>query len=160
MGDIARVAESGDEGQRVAFRIFAALGRAGEEAIPVIKRIMAETESPVRWLAGAYALIAMSGSITTTVPSVTLSAATGTVGGTVMALVTNGPGTPGDWVGFYDTTGAVLQWQYLNGFQTLPAAGIPNATVAFTLPATGTYYVRLFNATYTLVATSTTVTVP
>ena len=31
---------------------------------------------------------------------------------------------------------------------------------AFTLPATGTYYVRLFNALYTLVATSTTVTVP
>jgi len=114
----------------------------------------------VRFFNATYALIAMSGSITTTVPSVTLSAATGTVGGTVMALVANGPGTPGDWVGLYDAAGAVLQWQYLNGFQTLPAAGIPNATVAFTLPATGTYCVRLFNATYTLVATSTTVTVP
>ena len=114
----------------------------------------------VRFFNAAYLLIAMSGSITTTLPSVTLSAATGTVGGTVMATVTNGPGTPGDWVGLYDATGTVRQWQYLNGTQTLPAAGIPNATVTFTLPAPGIYHVRLFNATYTWVATSTTVTVP
>ena len=113
-----------------------------------------------RFFNAAYVLLATSGSITTTVPSVTLSAATGTVGGSVLATVTNGPGTPGDWVGLYDATGTVRQWQYLNGAQTLPATGIANATVTFTLPATGTYHVRLFNATYTLVATSTTVTVP
>src|SRR2546427_765200 len=108
----------------------------------------------------AYTLVATSGSITTTLPTVTLSATSGSAGGTVTATIANGPGMPGDWVGLYDADGNVLQWRYLNGSQTLPDVGVGTAAVPFTLPATGTYYVRLFNATYTLVATSTTVTVP
>jgi len=107
----------------------------------------------------AYTLIATSGTITTTAPTVTLGSATGTAGGPVTAIITNAPGTPGDWVGLYDAAGVPVQWRYLNGTQTLPTVGITSATITFTLPATpGTYHARLFNATYSLVATSGTIT--
>ena len=106
-----------------------------------------------------YSLIATSGTITTTAPSVTLGATTGTAGGTVTATVANGPGTAGDWVGLYDANGSAVQWQYLDGTQVKPATGSSNATVTFTLPAAvGTYHARLFNAAYMLVATSGTIT--
>src|SRR5712691_4700973 len=113
----------------------------------------------VRLFNATYTLVATSGPITTSAPSVTIGATTGTAGGTVTATIANAPGTPGDWVGLYDANGTPVQWQYLNGTQTLPAGGLKSATVTFTLPATpGTYHVRLFNATYTLVATSGTIT--
>ena len=68
--------------------------------------------------------------------------------------------TPGDWVGLYDAAGNPVQWQYLDGTQTLPAIGTANATVAFTVPqATGTYQVRFFNASYMLVGTSVSLAV-
>ena len=106
-----------------------------------------------------YKLLATSGTITTTAPSVTLDSATGTAGGSVTATVANGPGTAGDWVGLYDANGAALQWKYLDGTQVKPATGTSNATVSFTLPAAaGTYHVRLYNAMYVLVASSGTVT--
>src|SRR5438045_714309 len=86
-------------------------------------------------------------------------ATTGAAGGTVTATIANAPGTAGDWVGLYDANGVPVQWRYLDGTQTRPASGIANATITFTLPATpGTYHARLFNATYTLVATSGTIT--
>ena len=80
-------------------------------------------------------------------------------GGTVTGTIANGPGTPGDWIGLFDiASGATsyLQWQYLNGSSSKPAAGLKNATVTFTLPLTpGTYELRLFaNSSYTLAATS------
>ena len=106
-----------------------------------------------------YTLVATSATITTTVPSVTLGATTGTAGGTVTATVANAPGTPGDWVGLYDANGTPVQWQYLNGSHSLPAVGVSGATVTFTLPTPGTYQVRLFNGTYTLVAISQTIAV-
>ena len=43
----------------VALRVFAALARAGEAAVPMIKRQMAEAPSMMHWLLGAYALIAV-----------------------------------------------------------------------------------------------------
>src|SRR2546422_97926 len=62
------------------------------------------------------------------------------------------------WVGLYDANGNCVQWQYLNGTHTIPAGGLRFATVTFTLPATpGTYHARLFNSTYTRVATSGTI---
>jgi len=102
----------------------------------------------------AYVRVATSATISTTPPSVTLGATTGTAGGTVAATVTNGPGTPGDWVGLYDANGHPVQWMYLNGSHTLPATGSSSATVTFVLPAAGTYQVRLCNGSYALVATS------
>ena len=106
-----------------------------------------------------YTLIATSGTITTSAPSITLGAASGTAGGTVTATVANGPGTAGDWVGLYDANGNAVQWQYLNGTQVKPATGASNATVTFTLPAAaGIYHARLFNAAYMWLATSGTIT--
>ena len=59
-----------------------------------------------------------------------------------------------------DAAGNPVQWQYLDGTQTLPAIGTANATVAFTVPqATGTYQVRFFNASYMLVGTSVSLAV-
>ncbi len=43
----------------VALRVYAAIARAGEVAIPTAKRFMTESPTPVRWLVGAYALIAI-----------------------------------------------------------------------------------------------------
>jgi len=108
---------------------------------------------------GNYTLVATSGTITTTAASVALSASNGFTGGSVTAIVSNAPGTTGDWVGLYDSGGAVLSWRYLNGTQVKPLVGVSSASVTFTLPAIpGTYHVMLFNAAYVLVATSGTIT--
>jgi len=106
-----------------------------------------------------YTLVATSGPITTSAPSVAIGATTGTAGGTVTATIANAPGTPGDWVGLYDANGNPVQWQYLNGSHSLPAVGVSGATVTFALPAPGIYQVRLFNGTYALVAVSETIAV-
>ena len=108
---------------------------------------------------GGYTLVATSGAIITSAPSVTLDATTGVAGGTVTATITNAPGMPGDWAGLYDANGNPVQWQYLNGSHSLPAVGVSGATVTFALPAPGTYQVRLFNGTYTRGATSQTIAV-
>src|SRR2546425_353549 len=90
--------------------------------------------------------------------TVTLGAANGYVGGTVTATIFNGPGSAGDWVGLYDANGNCVQWQYLDGTHTLPAAGVTTATVTFTLPATpGTFRAPLYNRSYNRVATSGTI---
>src|SRR5205814_9621742 len=95
--------------------------------------------------------VGTAGTIRTTAQTVTVGAATGTDGGTVTATIANAPGTPGDWVGLYDANGVPVQWQYLNGTHTLPAAGKASATVTFTLPAApGAYHARLFNGIYVL----------
>jgi len=113
----------------------------------------------VRLFNASYVLVAASGAVTTTAGSVTLSAATGNAGGVVTATIANAPGTPGDWVGLYDAAGNAVSWQYLNGTQTMPAAGVTGATVTFALPPTaGTFYVRLCNDSYVQVATSGTIT--
>jgi hypothetical protein len=44
----------------VALRIFGALGRAGEIAVPEARRQMAEAPTIVRWFNGAYALLAIA----------------------------------------------------------------------------------------------------
>ena len=112
----------------------------------------------VRMFNASYVLLAVSGSVTTTMPGVTLSAATGNAGGIVIATVSNAPGTPGDWVGLYDSAGNNVAWKYLNGTQTKPASGVASAAIAFALPPTaGTFYVRLFNDSYIQVATSGTI---
>src|SRR5882672_6009111 len=112
----------------------------------------------VRLFNGSYVQLAASGSVTTTVATLTLSATTVSVGGTVTVTIANAPGTPGDWAGLYDAAGNAMQWQYLNGTQTAPAVGVSSATLTFTIPLTpGTYRIRLFNATYTLITTSAAV---
>ena len=85
-------------------------------------------------------------------------------GATVTATIANGPGNSPDWVGLF-ATGApparYLDWQYLNGTLTAPVPGLTGGTLTFTLPLTpGTYHVRFFlNNTYTVLATSATITV-
>jgi hypothetical protein len=99
-------------------------------------------------------------------PDPTLQVSTASVMGvaTVTATVANGPGNRFDWVGLYATgaaNNAHLQRKYLNGLATPPATGVTGAAVNFTMPATaGTYEFRFFtNDTFTLLATSPTVTV-
>jgi hypothetical protein len=100
----------------------------------------------------------------TTSPNIALSATTIAPGGTVTATMTNGPGTAGDWVGLVGATaadGSYLDWKYLNGTRTRPAAGMTGAAVAFTMPTTpGAYNVRFFlNDSWVKLATSATITV-
>jgi uncharacterized protein RhaS with RHS repeats len=109
----------------------------------------------VKLFNAAYVLVATSGAVTASVPTVTLGATTASAGGTVTVNVTNAPGTPGDWAGLFDATGSALQWQFLDGTQTMPVAGVTSATLTFTMPMTpGTYQVRLFNGSYLPIAVS------
>jgi len=106
----------------------------------------------------AYVEVAASGTITTENPRIMLGATTGTAGGQVTATIVNAPGLPGDFAGLYDANGVNLQWQYLDGTQTLPPAGRTSATLGFWLPGTpGVYHARLFKGDYTQVATSATI---
>jgi putative Ig domain-containing protein len=95
---------------------------------------------------------------------ITPSATTVAPGATVTATIVNGPGNAGDWVALYATgasAGNYVQWQYLNATHTAPAVGLGGAVLTFTLPVTlGTYQLRFFqNNTYTVLATSATITV-
>jgi len=85
-------------------------------------------------------------------------------GATVTVGVTTGPGSPKDWLALYAKgapDNAFLDWFFLNGTKSAPAAGLTSASVPFTLPSTlGDYEMRFFsNNTFTKLATSPTVTV-
>ena len=109
----------------------------------------------VRLFNDFYNLVATSGTITTTVATLTPSATVIGVGGAVTVSIANAPGTPGDWAGLYDASGNAVQWQFLDGTQTMPAAGVTSATLTFTMPTTpGTYQIRLFNGSYLPIAVS------
>jgi hypothetical protein len=80
----------------------------------------------------------------------------------ITVTVNNPPGTARDWVGLYAVgagDSAFVDWNFLNGQKTLPAAGQTGAvTLQFPAPAQpGNYQFRLFNNGYTLHATSVTV---
>jgi uncharacterized protein (TIGR03437 family) len=69
--------------------------------------------------------------------------------GTVVSVgITNGPGNATDWVALApaDASDATyVDWRYLNGATTPPAAGVSSATIAFQTPATpGAYEVRFY----------------
>ena len=113
----------------------------------------------------SYTLAATSPSITVRAPTIVLGSEAASAGGTVTATIANAPGKPGDWIGLYDAAGNAQeyrQWQYLNGSQSKPAAGVTSAVLSITAPsAAGTYNVRLFSAgTFVLLATSPSFSVP
>jgi hypothetical protein len=89
--------------------------------------------------------------------------ATATTGAAFQATVTNGNNTASDWAGLFAVGGGnadALQWQYLNGTQAQPGAGIANATLQFTAPTTaGNYEIRLYAKGYVRLATSGTIAV-
>jgi len=79
-------------------------------------------------------------------------------GATVTATIANGPGNATDWVGLYRVgSSGELEWKFLNGAHTAPAAGVTGAALSFTLPAVpGTYVLRFYsNNTYSILASST-----
>src|ERR671937_3196503 len=80
--------------------------------------------------------------------TVTVTPLTIGIGGAVTVTIANGPGNTTDWVGVYAASAPdtmMLDWQYLSGTRTAPAAGVSSATVTFAMPSmTGAYNVRLF----------------
>ena len=85
-------------------------------------------------------------------------------GSPISVTVSNGPGYLSDWVMMVPAGAAPQTWgsyMYLSGTKTRPAAGMTNATIAFTAPASaGNYEFRFYqNDGWTLLATSATVTV-
>ena len=113
----------------------------------------------VRFYTGST-LLSTSAPITVAGTTITVSTTSVTAGNAVTATVGNGPGNATDWIGLYAAGGgALLNWKYLNGAQTAPAAGMTGATVAFTMPMTpGSYKLRFSTGTISLV-TSPTITV-
>jgi hypothetical protein len=117
----------------------------------------------IKFWAGST-LLATSAPITVgSVPAnASVTATPTTVGplGTVSATVAGGPGNATDWVALYATGASTfVDWKYLNGAKTAPAAGLSGATVPFGVPATPGTYVLKFWAGSTLLATSETITV-
>jgi len=117
----------------------------------------------VRLSNGDYVPLAESATITTappaTAPTITVSPTTAPVGAPVTVKVASAPGWPGDFVALYDASDTIVQWQYLNGSVTPPAAALHDATLTFSLPATpGTYRARLLNALFEVVVTSNALT--
>ena len=102
----------------------------------------------VRFYTGST-LLSTGAPITVAGTTITVSTRTSvTAGNAVTATVGNGPGNATDWIGLYAAGGgALLNWKYLNGAQTAPAAGMTGATVAFTMPMTpGSYNYMLDRA--------------
>ena len=95
--------------------------------------------------------------------SISVNTASVAPGATITATVTGGPGNRLDWVGLFPTgapsTGST-DWKYLNGSRTAPATGVTSATVSFVAPSTlGTYAVRFYSSSNTLLASSITISV-
>jgi uncharacterized protein YegP (UPF0339 family) len=94
-------------------------------------------------------------------PTISLSATTVPLGGSLEVTVSNGPGNRNDWVALSKAGSAptsYLDWKYLNGTKSLPAAGLTSATLTFVIPQTmGEYEFRFF-ANNVLVAKSPVVT--
>lgn len=96
-------------------------------------------------------------------PAIRATPACTTSAAMVTLSVSRGPGNAGDWVGVF-AGGAgdsgYVDWWYLNGTRTRPAAGLSNTSFGVSpgnAPA-GTYEFRLFNSvTGTVVAVSNTV---
>jgi len=93
-------------------------------------------------------------------PSIAASATSVTVGAIVTATALDGPANKTDWIALYPAGGATyLDWKYMNGTQTAPAAGLADAIVPFAMPMTaGSYELRFFSGS-TLLATSAAITV-
>ena len=111
-----------------------------------------------------YTVLATSGIMTVTAPSLTFSVSSTTItpGGVVSATIVNGPGNAKDWVALYAVGGTIeIDWKFLNGSRTAPPTGATGATVFFTMPTTpGTYVIRFYaNNTYTVLAQSAAITV-
>jgi hypothetical protein len=92
---------------------------------------------------------------------VALNTTTIVPGGTVNVTIANGPGVRTDWIALYATGASTyLDWKYLSGSQTPPASGLTSATIGVTMPTTpGTYVIRFYTGSSTLLATSATITV-
>src|SRR6185436_19396065 len=112
----------------------------------------------LQFYSAANTLLATSAaiSVSTGVPAVTVNTTTVAPGGTVSVSVSSGPGARTDWVGIFATGASTyVDWRYLNGTQTAPATGLTAATFNLTMPTTvGTYVIRFYTGTSTLLATS------
>jgi uncharacterized protein YegP (UPF0339 family) len=94
-------------------------------------------------------------------PTLTVSATSVRMGGTVQVGVSNGPGNRNDWVALAKVGSAstsYLDWLYLNGTRSLPATGLTSATLTFVIPQTMGQYEFRFFANSVQVATSPVVT--
>jgi hypothetical protein len=105
-------------------------------------------------------LLATSETITVGSPTITVSTETAAPGEIVTATVANGPGNRTDWIAIHVTgASAYLDWKYLNGTKTAPAAGVSGAAVTFAMPATPGSYTLKFYAGNALLATSAAIVV-
>jgi hypothetical protein len=96
--------------------------------------------------------------------AVTVASTTVAPGAVINFSVSGGPANAKDWVSLARASAPdsdYLDWKFLNGQKTAPAAGVSGASLQFTAPTTpGTYNIRFFeNNSLTKLATSATITV-
>ncbi|HEY0369972.1 MAG TPA: fibronectin type III domain-containing protein [Chthoniobacterales bacterium] len=93
------------------------------------------------------------------IPTIAINTNQVTAGETVQVTVTNGSGSPFDFVGVVNgTNGLMLDWLYLNNAQTPPLTGVSSATLTFVLPTAGQYEF-VFSSNNAIVGTSSIVNV-
>ncbi|HXV59962.1 MAG TPA: Calx-beta domain-containing protein, partial [Vicinamibacteria bacterium] len=92
-------------------------------------------------------------------PTLSVSATSVALGGSVQVTLSDGPGNRTDWVALAKVGSPLTSysdWQYLNGTHSVPTTGLTSAVLTFNMPRTlGDYEFRFFaNNGYTLLATS------
>jgi hypothetical protein len=107
----------------------------------------------------AGATVPLAGSGAAAGPTLSVSATSVRLGGSVQVTVSGGPGNRFDWVALARVGSAAtlnLDWKYLSGTRTQPPSGLTFAELLFVIPQTpGDYEFRFFaNNGYTLLATS------
>jgi hypothetical protein len=127
--------------------------------------LSATTTCLVRWYASdSFTLLAASPPVTVASPTVTVPA-TVAPGATLSVTLAGGPGSPVDWVALYcpatQPAASFVDWKYLNNSQSAPGTGVAGATLTLAVPLSATTcQVRWYgNNSFTLLATSSTVTV-
>jgi hypothetical protein len=111
-----------------------------------------------------YTVLATSATIIVPEPTISVSESAAAPGSQVTVTVSNGPGKPADWVALVPAgaaSQAYVDYRYMNGKKVVPAAGVSDATLTFTMPTTpGSYELRMFlNNTYTSVTVGPTIVV-
>ena len=84
--------------------------------------------------------MASTGVVTATASTITSASTTTSTATSLAVKIGNAPGTPNDWVGLFNTAGAMIQWQHLNGSHDAPAVGLTSAALSFKLPPTPFFY--------------------
>jgi hypothetical protein len=137
----------------------------GDTAIEANETVLVNLSAPANAAIGdSQGVLTISTDDVPGAPTVSIDTPAINPGGAFQVSVAGGPANRMDWVALVPAGGpdnAYVEWFYLNGQKTAPAAGVSSATVPFVAPTMlGTYNARFYtNNQLVKLATSNTLTV-